>query len=261
MKVSILAIVAACAVFFVADAECPNKCSGHGRCTNYAAQFSTGMAQKTKLLTASGTISTLGYDTAISKKDSCTCFTKIGHDGSEVYAWTGPDCSLKACPYGKAHGGTPGADNDHTSMLECSGAGICDTKKGTCECLEGFTGHNCGRTTCPNDCSGNGICKTLKQIAIDVKNANGNFEFSTNNVKYGSAFDAEQARACVCDKTWVGADCSIKQCPSTVDAMGGKGSESGRTCSGRGLCGEKGDCQCFTGFFGTECELQRANIQ
>lgn len=255
-----LSFLAAFAVIMSAYAECPNSCSGHGRCTNYEPRYSTGMAQKTKLLTTAGSISTYGYDTSREKKDSCTCFHKIGHDGSKVYGWTGPDCSLKTCPYGKAHGGLPGQNNDHTSMEECSGAGKCDRKKGVCQCVPGFTGHNCGRTECPNDCSGNGICKTLKQIAHDVHDLNGNFEFSTNGIKYDSAFDAEQSRACVCDPRWVGADCSIRQCKSGADPMGGKGSEYGRECSGRGKC-QAGSCLCHTGFFGTECENQRANAE
>lgn len=238
--------------------ECPNGCSGNGRCTNYAAQYSTGMEQRTKI--PSSYLATYGYDVNTMKKDSCTCFTKLGSDGNEVYAYIGADCSMKTCPYGSDYAGTPGADNDHTSIVECSGVGKCDRGSGKCACFEGYTGHNCGRTTCPNDCSGNGVCKSLKQIAAEVQNENGNFQFSTAAVKYSSAFDAVQSRACFCDMNYVGLDCSILQCPSTVDPMGGKGSEYGRYCSGRGKCGAGGKCECFTGFFGTQCEKQRANV-
>lgn len=239
-------------------AECPNACSGNGRCTNYAAQFSTGMEQATKI--PSAFTSTYGYDVNTLKKDSCTCFSKLGFDGSEVYAWTGPDCSLRTCPYGPSYGGLPGADNDHTSIVECSDAGTCNRGNGLCQCFPGYTGPNCGRTECPNDCSENGVCKTLKQIAADVKAKNGNFQFSAADVTYDNAFDAEQSRACVCDKNFLGPDCSVQQCPSDADPMGGKGSEYGRPCSGRGNCGANGKCACFTGFFGTKCEKQRANV-
>lgn len=239
--------------------ECPNGCSGNGRCTNYAAQFTTtSMQQYTKV--PSNFLATYGYDTSTPKKDSCTCFTKRGFDGSVVYAYTGADCSLRTCPYGPSHAGLPGANNDHTSIIECSGAGKCDRGSGTCNCFDGFTGINCGRTSCPNDCSGNGVCKTLKQIAADVAAQDGALEFDAANVKYSSAFDAEVSRACVCDQNYIGADCSILQCPSSVDPMGGKGQEYGRPCSGRGRCQTNGKCECFTGFFGTQCEMQRANV-
>lgn len=239
-------------------AECPNGCSGNGRCTNYAAQFSSGMEQRIKV--PSSVLATYGYDMSKSKKDSCTCFTKLGYDGSEVYAWTGPDCSQRTCPYGPNHGGTPGADNDHTGIVECSGQGSCNRGNGECQCFPGFEGPNCGRTSCPNECSGNGVCKSLKQIAVDVKDKNGHFQFSTSSVTYNTAFDAEVSRACVCDTNFMGPDCSVQQCPSDADPMGGKGNEYGRPCSGRGMCGANGKCACFTGFFGTKCEKQRANV-
>lgn len=240
-----------------AFAACPNACSGHGRCTNYAAQFSTGMEQYTKIPTAF--LSTYGYDATVIKKDSCTCFTKLGFDGSEVYAWVGADCSRKTCPYGYAHGGAAGANDDHASAEECSGAGLCDRQSGLCRCNPGFTGHSCERMVCPNGCSGRGVCKTLKDIASEVAANDANFQYITSNAKYATAFDAERSMACVCDKNYVGADCSVLQCKSDTDPMGGKGSESGRDCSGRGFC-EDGVCKCFTGFFGANCNKQRANI-
>jgi len=250
-------VFVALSLLTTAKAECPNACSGHGRCTNFAAQFSTGMEQPNKLpVVVNGNY---GYDADISKKDSCTCFSKTGFDGSEVYAWGGADCSEKICAHGPAYGGLPGADNDHTQIVECSGQGICDRGTGICQCNPGFTGQGCSRTACPNDCSGKGECKTLRQIAADVAASNGNFLYSTSAVSYDSAFDASQSRGCVCDSGRRGPDCSIIECPSSADPMGGNGSESGRPCSGRGLC-EEGLCQCFSGFFGTSCDKQRANV-
>ena len=252
-----LALLALVSIPIVLGA-CPNQCSGHGRCTNYAAQFSSGMAQRTKVpLTFQPSF---GYDISVPKKDSCTCFTKLGFDGSEVYAWTGADCSLKTCPYGHSHGGAAAANNDHTSVLECSGAGLCDRQSGRCRCNAGFTGHSCERNVCPNGCSGRGVCKSLKDIAADVASKDASFAYSTANAKYASAFDAEQSRACVCDKNYIGADCSILQCKSDADPMGGRGAEYGRDCSGRGICRE-GVCKCFKGFFGANCNRQKSNIE
>lgn len=250
-------IIAASAVVGMVRAACPNQCSGHGRCTNYEAQYSSGMEQESKI--PSSYQATFGYDTTAEKKDSCTCFTKNGFDGSLVYAWTGADCSQKTCPYGAAFALAPGANNDHTSIIECSGKGLCDRKSGFCKCTAGYTGQNCARLKCPNDCSGRGQCKTLKQIAIDVANENTNFLYTTANVQYATAWDAETSRACVCDQNYLGPDCSILQCPSDSDPMGGNGMEYGRSCSGRGKC-NAGMCKCHTGFFGTKCENQRANV-
>ena len=55
-----------------------------------------------------------------------------------------------------------------------------------------------------------------------------------------------------------GPDCSIAECPSGPDPLGGEGSESGRACSGRGHCQSDGSCKCYTGYFGTRCEMLSA---
>ena len=52
-----------------------------------------------------------------------------------------------------------------TSQAECSGAGICDYKTGTCECFDGYFGNACQRSSCPNDCSGHGTCESIKELA------------------------------------------------------------------------------------------------
>jgi hypothetical protein len=47
------------------------------------------------------------------------------------------------------------------------------------------------------------------------------------------------------------------ECPSGPDVMKGFGNESGRDCSGRGLCDyTQGVCNCFMGYYGTKCEYQ-----
>merc|ERR1712072_51679 len=224
--------------------------------------FSSGMEQFTKV--PSGAID--GRSPTIVKKDTCTCFTETGADGSEVFAWTGADCSLRVCPHGTAFGvhrrhdlSVGLLDNDHTAMEECSGVGTCDQKTGKCQCYDGYSGDACQRTVCPNDCSGAGRCKTQKQIVVDVANADSSFYIDTSSHAY-TAFDAEKSLGCVCDQNRAGPDCSIKLCPSTADPMGGHGASMGRECSGRGLC-VAGSCNCFAGYFGTKCQSQRANVQ
>merc|ERR1712028_188971 len=73
----------------VAQAYCPNGCSGHGTCSN-----SAGM------------------------KDTCSCFTHLD-DGELVAMWTGADCSLRTCPTAGAWAASasalfavPNSDND-----------------------------------------------------------------------------------------------------------------------------------------------------
>ena len=81
--------------------------------------------------------------------------------------WTSGDCSLKECPKGKAWFGLPAAqDVAHSHVMldhvECSNAGLCETKTGICECMDGFEGAACSRMKCPGDlgdaikCSGHG---------------------------------------------------------------------------------------------------------
>ncbi len=47
------------------------------------------------------------------------------------------------------------------------------------------------------------------------------------------------------------------ECPTGPDVLLGPGSESGRECSGRGICDHvKGFCNCFIGYYGNRCQHQ-----
>lgn len=263
MNTKLLVLLSLASVFTLCNSACPNHCSGNGRCTNYKAQFSTASdsVSEITLPTVSGTVTQFGYDTSVSKKDSCTCFARE-ESGSLVYAWTGADCSLKTCPHGNSWDAGILSSNNHNKMTECSSRGRCDRSNGKCACEVGYEGKACQRQSCPNQCSGNGVCKTLKEIA--KLNSENNLWDSLSgmnyaNIRYSFAWDANMVRGCECDKGFRGPDCSIKECPSSADPMGGQGSESGRECSGRGLCVE-GICQCFKGFFGTDCGAARAQF-
>lgn len=250
---------------------CPNGCSGHGKCVNYAESFQSTVSNP---LTADNkpdqsTISVGGMDSAVAKKDNCICFLERDFTSSDyVFAWTGPDCSRKSCPYGEAFGvhkrtngaftiGT-GTPKLHTALLECSGVGSCDHKTGKCECQPGYTGEACHRTACPNDCSGFGVCTTLYDYVDKiVKDDDSNYYVDFSSAAY-NGFDKSASRGCVCDKGRRGPDCSIKECPSGADIMGGHGASKGRTCSGRGKCVD-GICKCFEGFKGNMCQSQSAS--
>jgi hypothetical protein len=190
---------------------------------------------------------------------------------ANVEAWTGHDCSQRACPKGMAWAAAPKADNDHTSRVECSGVGSCDRKTGQCKCAEPYTGVGCRRTMCPNECSGHGSCKSQSEIAnMASHDAEGDISkiFSTPAMtdsqvdsytggKYDGAFDSETQYGCVCEGTWFGADCSLKACPSGADPLYGKGAAQGRACSGRGTCDtSSGLCNCHVGYFGAHCDTQ-----
>eukprot|EP00612_Vaucheria_litorea_P006318 CAMPEP_0171473094 /NCGR_PEP_ID=MMETSP0946-20130122/1643_1 /TAXON_ID=109269 /ORGANISM="Vaucheria litorea, Strain CCMP2940" /LENGTH=266 /DNA_ID=CAMNT_0012002805 /DNA_START=114 /DNA_END=912 /DNA_ORIENTATION=- len=198
MKLQALVALAAAALFAPAAAECPNQCSGHGRCTVHPMSFSTASNTVPSITVPSGgTYSVYGYDTATYKKDSCTCFTR-NEDGATVYAYKGADCSQRTCPHGKSWATAPNANNVHDIMTECSGRGLCDTSTGTCNCFPGYTGKGCRRAVCQNDCSGHGKCKSLKELA---KLASENdawdaiAEFDQTTITYSSAWDAENPMA------------------------------------------------------------------
>src|SRR5690554_114739 len=72
--------------------------------------------------------------------------------------YTGGDCSLRVCPFGKAWSDEAvGIDNAH-NLAECSNRGLCNRRTGLCECDKNFQGRACERIKCPKDCNGNGKC-------------------------------------------------------------------------------------------------------
>jgi len=74
-------------------------------------------------------------------------------------------------------------DEGHFYM-ECSNQGLCDRGTGECECFDGYSGIDCGSTSCPDDCSGNGRCLTIAEMARAAPVRSGN----TIEVVRGSHF-------------------------------------------------------------------------
>jgi len=181
------------------------------------------------------------------KYDQCTCYLRDKSEGtSPGPAFIGGDCSLRTCPTGNAWIDTPKNTNEAHQTAECSNRGSCDRETGLCECYPGYDGKACERMACPNDCSGRGICKTLKDI----------FTYHYSGKLVG-VWDAEKAMGCQCDTGFRGPDCSLNECPSEADVMGGQGADQGRECSGRGKCNyETGICECYAGYYGTACTYQ-----
>lgn len=173
--------------------------------------------------------------------DKCTCYTRP--DGTP--AWMRADCSERTCPRGVAWVGDVMGENDAHPSVECSNKGTCDRKSGQCRCFENYDGIACERTVCPDDCNGRGICYTAKQLAAE------------SGATYSTPWDSMKHVGCVCDLGYRGPDCSLQECPTGDDVLGGYGANEGRDCSGRGICDySSGLCKCFTGYFGTRCQFQ-----
>ena len=175
------------------------------------------------------------------KNNNCKCFT--GLDGEPD--WTGPDCSLRTCPRDFAWVGDVINSNNLHPWVECSNKGSCDRKTGTCSCYPGYDGVACQRSTCPNNCNDRGTCWPEKHLAAKAGR------------RYDTPWDNMKHVGCFCDTGFRGPACELQECPSGTDPLDGYGNESGRDCSGRGLCNYgDGTCTCFSGFYGTHCQYQ-----
>jgi len=171
------------ALLSVAYGACPNACSGHGTC---------GLSSK------------------------CSCQQR----------WVGNDCSLRECPYGLSWivnddntdvpaGGTLGGYHPYG---ECSNRGTCDRDTGECQCVDGYEGRGCRRTSCPNACSGHGFCRFNYEINSNYKGYGD--DHITQQVKYTKQmWDASKTRQCVCDRGYEGIDCASRICPKGDDPL------------------------------------------
>lgn len=177
------------ALLGVANAACPNSCSGHGTC---------------------------GVD------EVCTCYPGWGMNGK-----AGGDCSERFCPYELAWIDQPTSNGDRHRYAECANKGFCDRETGECECFDGYEGKACGRQSCPNDCSGHGTCEFLKDLSFGIV-YNEYYDGTTNSLSgLGSggkkfteySWDADRARACVCDGGWTGLQCDLRMCAMGNDIM------------------------------------------
>ena len=194
----------------VINAECPNGCSSHGRCTAYdmclcyrnwmandcserICQFGLAHVDTPKgdLDASSGALTGPGVDIAMY---------------SEMY----PAGTQEQFPKMETSVGTVLSDTAHYYM-ECSNKGLCDRETGTCECFPGYEGSACQRASCPSTggevCSGHGTCQSIKQIA----------EWDSGNIY--ELWDEKATLGCVCDAGYYGADCALRECKYGADPL------------------------------------------
>lgn len=135
--------------------------------------------------------------------------------------------------------------NDPRPWVECSNRGYCNRENGECECYDGYDGMACQRQKCPEDCNNRGFCLPAKLLAERAGHV------------YTTPWDANKVWGCLCDAGWRGPACTLQECKSLPDPMGGWGNEHLRDCSGRGTCNyETGICKCHPGYAGDSCGKQ-----
>jgi len=154
--------------------------------------------------------------------------------------WTGSDCSERQCPFHQSWFDYPSATGTAHARAECSGAGLCDRSKGTCQCSTNFEGSACERQSCPGTptCSGHGQCLTM-QLLAERRKVDGN----TVSKTYGStpnsrmAWDFDKIQGCLCDESFTGYDCSERLCPFGDDPYTQSGVHEVQAITCRGTTG------------------------
>eukprot|EP00753_Platysulcus_tardus_P008088 PLAT15607.1.p1 GENE.PLAT15607.1~~PLAT15607.1.p1 ORF type:complete len:260 (+),score=93.18 PLAT15607.1:34-813(+) len=137
--------------------DCPNDCSGHGRCLSMKelATEDTALPLTAADTSYTGFESTTTWDE--NKIFGCVCDSSwdVGLDSGETQEpeYFGPDCSLRHCPSGDDPStaavetncqGENGGAAGNLCQVDCSNRGICNYQTGICDCFSGYTGLACG---------------------------------------------------------------------------------------------------------------------
>ena len=131
----------------------------------------------------------------------CSCFS----------GWEGNDCSIRSCPMGHNIADIAYAKDSAHVLEPCSGRGTCDRTMATCICEPGWSGYNCGKSSCLNACSGRGQCISLA-MAAEINDG-----YTYNHTTSYTRWDASSMFGCKCDPGYSGADCAERMCESGID--------------------------------------------
>ncbi|XP_022808830.1 mucin-like protein [Stylophora pistillata] len=199
--------------------DCPDQCSGKGRCVNGSCKCIEGWKGKNCDKGSCLNCSTIHGKCA---KGFCVC--DLG--------WEGRSCELEATCFGV---------NNCTSPEH----GSCKTTD-VCQCNPGYIGANCSIVPTCNDvsnCTGNGICVDFDVCKCKMGWTGSNCaQYSCEQLDYCSergscvAFDK-----CDCDYGWTGVSCALPDC------------EAVNQCSNKGECISSDKCRCLPGFVGADC--------
>ena len=168
---------------------------------------------------------------------TCSNGTCVGGVCQCQNGWTGDKCD-------QIVGGSEG--DGALTCPTCKNGGTCNTTTGVCNCLQGFTGVDCGSKVCPTcknggTCDGTtGACKcNTGYTGVDCG------DIVCPTCRNGGTCDSTTGK-CICTGGYSGNDCSIAptvSCPND--------------CSGNGSCDTvTGKCTCTTGFIGDACGIK-----
>lgn len=190
-------------------AECPNACSGHGRCGQYdscscyrnwmdgdcssrVCQFGLGHVD-TPIGDLDGSLSITDPDTTVVLR-------------SDLY----PKGTAEVFPNMIDSDGGLLSETGH-AYRECSGKGWCNRMEGICECQVGYTGSACQFLDCPRSdqgvCSGHGVCESISTIA------------ARDHGNVYNLWDEHSTLSCMCDPGFTSYDCGERQCKQGYDPL------------------------------------------
>ncbi len=206
----LLLFLVICLSWCQVHSECPNACNGHGYCGRYdmcvcyrdwmggdcsqrVCQFATAHVDIPK--------GDLDGTELISTPDETLLY------GSQLY----PRGTTEQYPNMIDSAGSVLTNTAH-EYVECAGKGYCDRINAVCECVEGYEGSACQRTSCPYNedtgtCSSHGQCLSAREIAaLDYNN-----EYKL--------WDADITHGCHCEAGYHGASCEKRKCKMGVDPL------------------------------------------
>ncbi|KAJ8599458.1 hypothetical protein CTAYLR_008049 [Chrysophaeum taylorii] len=127
--------------------------------------------------------------------------------------YTGGDCSVRTCPFDYAWTDYATADDTAHAKAECSNRGLCDRTTGECECMSGYQGKACERTSCDTSCYNKGKCLAMRSFALS------HYSDYSEQFSYETPWDARKVYGCACDEPYTSYNCGKRRCPSGDDPL------------------------------------------